>query len=571
MNAKTRFVGIRTKMMIRMLGICLILSVGIGCAFIFSVRQMVLDSVREQAVHLAISASMFVDGGSFLDLKSEKDPRYIKQASSLREFQKKNDLKYVYTLAKTDEQNARFIIDASTGDSHSPLNSKYEMMPEMLTAFQGKASGDQKLYEDQWGTQLSGYAPIKNEQGTIVGIACVDVDASVIRQQTNRMIVLVLLVVVAALLLGLTMSFRAARQIQQPVEEINVEMEDLASSGADLTKRIMIETHDELEELAGSFNHFVSYLHQTVSIVALCAQKVDSAGQRLAESTERLFASTRQTSDATREIAGGMEKVSISSERITSNIQEIAASMEMVHEEAERSREKAGEVEHRALKVQEDAAQSAYQTKALYASIQKEIESAIEQSAVVKRIAAMAEEIGNIASQTNLLALNAAIEAARAGEQGRGFAVVAEEVRKLAEDSAQTVHAMQEFTVQVEGAIQALVSGSQNVLAFINDKVLQDYAYMESIGVHYRADSKDIAGLTDQIDRDIRNVSQAMTAISHTVEDLALTIVQANTDSKQIAAEAGASALAAENIRAVANDLTGNAAELTQVTGRFRL
>ncbi|MEG0440668.1 MAG: methyl-accepting chemotaxis protein, partial [Solibacillus sp.] len=77
------------------------------------------------------------------------------------------------------------------------------------------------------------------------------------------------------------------------------------------------------------------------------------------------------------------------------------------------------------------------------------LEEAMENSKVVTQINVLSESIMQISSQTNLLALNAAIEAARAGEAGRGFAVVADEIRKLAEESKNTVIEIQGITEKV--------------------------------------------------------------------------------------------------------------------------
>ena len=79
----------------------------------------------------------------------------------------------------------------------------------------------------------------------------------------------------------------------------------------------------------------------------------------------------------------------------------------------------------------------------------------------IKEIITLLQAITGISEKTNLLALNAAIEAARAGEAGRGFNVVAEEIRKLAENSRQTVEDIQNIT-------QKIVEGSNNATEAMN-------------------------------------------------------------------------------------------------------
>ena len=331
------------------------------------------------------------------------------------------------------------------------------------------------------------------------------------------------------------------RRVVNRLKLLIVAMDDLAAGDGDLTKRVQINSKDEIGDMASAVNRFVDKLQPIVREAGDVALRT---GVEIGALTQRNAGADAAAQTQRDEVAQSLQALSQMADEAQAESQAMQAALQQVVDIRQATDENT-----------RTSAQVGSLIEALAGQVDtgaKVIERLAQQS---EQIEVVLEVIHGIAEQTNLLALNAAIEAARAGETGRGFAVVADEVRALASKT-------QSSTGDIQAHIGALQQGAREAVAAIGQAGRQ-----ASEGLLVLRDS---ARLQQSVQASVEQVHAAIGLATQAAEHQAKGAQAVRGRVQTIHAQAEKAAQAVEQTTASGKVLDGLAAQLKASLGQFR-
>lgn len=381
--------------------------------------------------------------------------------------------------------------------------------------------------------------------------------------------VIVSIVSVLVVLIGIAIASITSRLISKPLQTVTNRMASMAEgdfSGVPLETNLQ----DEIGQLTAATNIMSDNMQGLLKDIHSVSETVTRQSSGLTHSSNEIKLGSDQVAETMQELAAGSEVQANRASDLSEKMSSFTMQVQKANENGTYIQQSSDEV---LQMTNEGATLMSYSTDQM-AKIDQIVLDAVEKveglDRHARKISELVSVIHDIADQTNLLALNATIEAARAGEQGKGFAVVADEVRKLAEQSSDSV---------------------TNITDIVNS--IQNESNL--VATSLQAGYKEVEEGTEQIQvtgKTFEHIRESLTKMVHSVNDVSESLavlqgdtVEMNDSIQEISAVSEESAAGVEQTSATSqqtnaamievasssHELSKMAEELNGLVNRFKL
>lgn len=502
----------------------------------------IFSQLQVEVGNAANSAVDVINGDELekvINSKSMDTIDYKEIQNSLVNFKNDQNIKYIYTLVKNNDDIPYMAVDGSLVDT-SAFGEEFNLEDAMIDAFNGNVSFTKESKTDKYGTLISGYAPIKNSSGKIIAIVGADADVGIYTYIVSKFkqiyILLSFTMIIAITLISIIFSNRISSNVNNIKDILN------KMSNGDLSVPLKISSNDEIENIA---QHINTFRIKTLDIL----QRVSQSSSKVINQTDTLYNVSLDIKTSSKTVNTSIDYIaketSVQAEEmvnITEVLNEFGLKLEstanliydlnshgkIINYSVKKSNKTLNNLE---LFIQD----LTYSFKDIVIKI-KGLNDHLSQ------INEITDLINDIADQTNLLALNATIEASRAGEAGKGFSIVAEEITKLAEQSKSSC-------LHINSLFEQIANYNVNIFQ-ASDKVNTNLDHQGKAVNTYIKEFKEIVS-------HIENMLPKITQINSIIEII-------NNDKKQILDSVETSTASSQEISASTEEITASVEELNE-------
>lgn len=388
------------------------------------------------------------------------------------------------------------------------------------------------------------------------------------KENYDATLVLSISIIAVFLVLSVLFGLYISRTIANPIKKLKSLMEK--GENGDFSGRADYASKDEVGSLSASFNSMADGIKELV-------ETIGETSQALASSSEELSASSEESSKASEHISETIQELASSSEdqmrlmaSSSEGISNVTANTEKISGNAEKVAQTASSTAEASKEGLQNIEEVTAQMNSINTNVGNLAMSIDTLEGRIKEIGEITKAITDISSQTNLLALNAAIEAARAGEQGKGFAVVADEVRKLAEQSAQSAEQITSLIGQIQVdtrvTIQSMSSAKKEVDLGLN--IVQNAG--ESFG-KIEVSVLDLVSLFEEVFTSLKELKDNTDVINVSVMEVNTMAGEAAANTENVSAATEEQVASMEEIAASSSSLANLAESLQELIRKFKV
>ena len=388
----------------------------------------------------------------------------------------------------------------------------------------------------------------------------------------NKTIIILLIVAFCIALIVILISMIISKSITNPLSLVITNLEKISKGdfSGELNKNLK-NRRDEIGDIINTIDLMKISLKNLIANITEESTNIKEVVYNVVKNMKNLDLDIEDVAAITEELSAGMEESLASAEEMLAASKEIETFVDTIAKGAKDGAIEAGEINNRAENIKQSVNDSQQKANVVIIEVIKDVEKSIENSRVIEQIDILSETIMQITAQTNLLSLNASIEAARAGDAGKGFSVVAEEIRKLAEESKNTVVEIQNISSKVTESVNDLTNNSQKLIKFVENDVVEDYKSMLDVADRYSDDARFVDSLVTKFSSTSEELLTSVHDVIMAIDNVSKTSSQGAEGTVNVAQKVNNITVQANDVIVQTNKLDESAKNLKDGTSRFTI